>query len=133
MERSPRTINIILWIVQILMAASFVWAAWMKLFQPIDKLAVMWPWTGQIPAVTVKLTGVIDLLGGLGLILPAWLRIQPKLTSIAAIAVIVLMVCAGIFHILRGEASVTGANVVFAMMAAFVAWGRLKKAPITSG
>ncbi|MBE7174682.1 MAG: DoxX family protein, partial [Williamsia sp.] len=80
-QQKPATVlNIVLWIVQLLLAATLVWAAGMKLVQPIDKLAAMWPWTGQIPAALVRLTGIPDLLGAIGLILPAFLRIRPQLT-----------------------------------------------------
>lgn len=123
-------LHIALWVIQVLLAATLVWAAGMKLFQSIDKLAAMWPWTGQIPATLVKLTGIVDLAGAIGLILPALLRIRPQLTPIAAGCIIALMVCASIFHIVRGEASVIGFNIVFALLAAFVAWGRFTKAPI---
>jgi hypothetical protein len=101
-----------------------------EIIQPTEKLAAMWPWTDQVPAALVKLTGMVDLLGAVGLILPSLLHIQPKLTPIAAIGVIVLMLCASIFHIVRGEASLIGVNIVFAAIAAFVAWGRFKKVPI---
>jgi len=131
-QTSSRAIHIALWVVQLVLAASFVWAAWMKLFQPIDRLSAMWPWTGQAPTALVKFTGIVDFLGAMGLILPSLLRIQPRLTPIAAMAIIVLMLCASAFHIMRGEASVIGVNIVFAIMAVFVAWGRWIKAPIAS-
>lgn len=54
------------------------------------------------------------------------LRIKPRLTFVTAIVVIVLMVCASIFHIARGEALVIGTSFVFALLAGFVVWGRLK-------
>jgi hypothetical protein len=125
-QKGSKVLLITLWAAQILLAATFMWAAGMKLFQPIEKLAMMWPWTGQISPVLVKLTGVVDLLGALGLILPSLLRIKPDLTHIAAIGTIALMVCASIFHIVRGEASAIGVNIFFAIIAAFIAWGRLK-------
>ncbi|MBD2756651.1 DoxX family protein [Spirosoma validum] len=131
-QKSFTVMHVILWVVQIILAASLVWAAWMKLAQPIDNLSTMWPWTGQIPATLVRLTGIVDLAGAVGLILPSLLRIQPTLTPIAAVALIVLMLCASIFHIVRGEASVIGVNVVFALLAAFVAWGRFTKVPIAT-
>ena len=127
-KQPSRAINIALWIAQILLAASMVWAASMKLFSPIDKLSAMWPWTAQVPVWLVKFTGVIDMLGAAGLILPALLRIKPVLTPIAAICIIVLMVCASVFHISSGEASVIGVNIVFAVLAAFIAWGRFREA-----
>lgn len=124
--------HITLWLAQVVLAIVLGWAASMKLFQPIEKLSAMWPWTGQIPVLLVKLSGIVDLIGAIGLILPALVRIKPQLTPIAALGIIVLMVCASIFHIARGEASGIGVNIVFALIAAFIAWGRLTKAPITS-
>jgi putative oxidoreductase len=72
----------------------------------------------------VKLTGILDLLAGLGLVLPGLFRIQPKLTVYAAYGIIALMIAASIFHISRGEASLIGVNIFFLAVAAFVAWGR---------
>jgi len=130
METPSKALNATLWIAQVLLAITLIWAASMKLFQPIEKLAVMWPWAGQVSPALVKFTGIVDLLGGLGLILPALLRINPKLTPIAALGIIALMLCAGIFHISRGEGAMIGPNVVFALIAGFIAWGRFRKAPI---
>lgn len=124
--------KISLWAAQLLLAAGFIWASMMKLFQPIEQLSAMWPWTGQVPLALVKFTGIVDLLAASGLILPSLTRIQPKLTPITAIGIIALMLCASIFHISRGEASVIGINIIFALIAAFIAWGRFKKAPVTS-
>ncbi|GAB3977912.1 DoxX family protein [Spirosoma terrae] len=127
---SSNVVHIVLWVVQVILAVSLIWAAWMKLVQPIEQLATMWPWAGQVPVALVKMTGIVDLLGAAGLILPSVLRIQPKLTPMAAISIIILMVCASVFHIMRGEVALIGVNIVFAILAAFVAWGRLTKAPI---
>ena len=74
---------------------------------------------------------MLDLAGGMELILPSLLRIQPRLTPLAAVGIFVLMICASVFHILRGEASLIGVNIVFALMAAFIGWRRLRKAPIS--
>jgi len=126
-QKSSKALHIILWIVQIILATSFIWGGFMKLFIPVEKLSAMWPWAGQISPVLVRITGIIDLTGAIGLILPSLLRIKPILTPISAIAIVILMICASLFHIARGEASQIGANIVFAMLAAFIAWGRLKK------
>lgn len=125
-QKSSKAMNIILWIAQVFVAAGFIWIATIKLFQPIEKIAAMWPWTGEAPSLMVRLLGVVDLLGGLGLILPTLLRIKPRLTAFTAIAIIVLMVCASIFHIARGEGAVIGFNIFVAVIAAFIAWGRMK-------
>ncbi len=83
----------------------------------------MWPWTAENAAL-VKLTWVLDLLAAMGLILPILLRIQPKLTVYTAYGIITLMVAASVFHITRGETSQIGINIFFAIIAAFIAWGR---------
>lgn len=130
-QKSSKAFHVILWIAQVVLASTLIWSSTMKLFQPIGKLSAMWPWAGQVSLAFVKLTGLIDLLGAVGLILPALLRIRPKLTPVAALAIIALMICASIFHISRGEASSIGVNIFFAIIAVFIAWGRFKKAPIS--
>jgi DoxX-like family len=122
-QKQSTTLTIALWAMQGLLAVSMLWAASMKLFQPLEKLAQMWPWTAN-HEVLVKFTGIVDLLGGFGIIAPTLFKIKPRLTVIAAWAIILLMICASVFHILRGEASLIGVNIVFAIMAGFVAWGR---------
>ena len=121
-----KSVNALLWIAQILVAVTLAWAAFVKLSQPIEVLETMWPWTGQIPPVYVRLTGIIDLLGALGVILPSLFRFKPVLTPVAALGIVLLMLSAIVFHISRGEASQIGFNVVFALMAAFIAYGRFK-------
>lgn len=123
--------NVVLWVAQGLLAAAFIWAGAMKLIQSPAKLAEMWAWTAEHP-VLVKFTGVMDLLAGMGLILPALLRIRPQLTIYAALGTIVLMIAAGIFHLSRGEASQVGANIFFGLLAVLIAWGRWKRAPLTA-
>jgi len=130
-RKTSKILNVTLWVAQVVLATGFVWAAVMKLFQPADQLAAMWPWTAE-HLVLVKLTGVLDLLAGIGLILPALFRIQPKLTIYAAYGTIALMIAASAFHIARGEGSLIGVNIFFAAVAVFIAWGRQKKAPIAS-
>lgn len=121
--------NTILWIAQAVLSLGFIWAGLMKLFQPADKLAAMWPWTIDNPQL-VTLTGVLDLLAGVGLVLPALFGIQPRLTVFAAYGTIALMIAASVFHVSRGEASEIGVNIFFAMIAVFIIWGRTSKGTI---
>lgn len=125
-EKPAKALNIILWGAQILLSLCLIWASWMKWFTPAEELAGMWPWTGDVSSGFVKFTGIIDLAGGLGLILPPLLKMNRKLVPLAAIGIIVLMICAGIFHISRGEADTITPNLIFALIAAFIAWGRSK-------
>ncbi|MCF0074066.1 DoxX family protein [Dyadobacter sp. CY261] len=125
-KKNSKTMHITLWIVQSLLSVTLVWAAYMKLFESPEALAAMWQWTGQVSPMFVKLTGIIDLLAGIGLILPAWLRIRPALTFVTAACVVLLMLCAMLFHLSRGESPVF--NLFFGLLAAFVAWGRQERA-----
>jgi hypothetical protein len=124
-QKAAKMWNAACWAAQVILSVSFIWSAGMKLFYPADKLAEMWPWTGE-HAGLVKLTGVVDLLAGLGLVLPALLGIQPRLTTYAAYGTIVLMIAASAFHFARGEGSQIGVNVFFLVFAIFIAWGRSK-------
>ena len=88
------------------------------------------PWAAQVPEALVRFIGVAEVLGAVGLILPSLLRIQPKLTPIAAVGLALVMLFAVVFHISRGETPMIGMNFILIAIAAFIAWGRFKKAPI---
>jgi hypothetical protein len=125
-QKTSGTINVILWIAQVVLAGTFLWSAAMKLLQSTDSLAETWAWAAGNTAL-VKITGILDLLAAIGLVLPALLRIRPQLTLYAAYGILALMVAASIFHIARGEASQIGINIFFALLAGFIAWGRQQK------
>ncbi len=127
---SSKALHITLWIAQVLLAGMFIMSGFMKVSQPIDQLSQMLPWASQVPAGLVRFIGISEVLGGLGLILPSLLRIKPVLTVWAALGLATVMVFALLFHISRGEFSAIGMNLVIALIALFIAWGRTKKAPI---
>ena len=116
--------NIALWIVQGLLAAMFTMAGIMKSTQPKEKLAANMPWVNDYSATQVKLIGILELLGGLGTIIPWATGIAPILSPIAAAALGLTMVGAGIYHIGKGEYKETGFNAVLLLLCAFVAYGR---------
>lgn len=84
----------------------------------------MWPWAGEVSPILVRFTGVVDLLGGLGLVLPPWLGMNKKLVLLAAVGIVLLMISASVFHISRDEGYQIGFNVIFALLAGFVIWAR---------
>jgi uncharacterized membrane protein YphA (DoxX/SURF4 family) len=116
--------NVVLWIVQGVLAAMFALAGVMKAFQPKDKLAGRLPWVEDFSQPTVRLIGIVELAAALGLILPAATGIAPILTPLAASGLAVVMVLAAITHGRRKEPSGIGFNAVLFLLAAFVAWGR---------
>ncbi|MBL7898275.1 MAG: DoxX family protein [Crocinitomicaceae bacterium] len=122
-QKTSKTVNIILWIAQGLLALTFIWAGFMKIVKPED---LPFPWVKE-NANLVLFTGVIDLLAGIGIILPTILRVKIKLTIFTAYGIIVLMIAASIFHISRGEVKDIGFNIFMLLVAVFVAWGLQKK------
>jgi uncharacterized membrane protein YphA (DoxX/SURF4 family) len=123
--------HILLWVTQVLLACAFGMAGVMKSTQPVDALAQAGlAWTSQVPLALVRFIGVSELLGAIGLILPAATKIRPSLTPLAALGLLTIMILAMAFHLSRGEVQATPINIVLGGLAAFVAWGRTKKAPI---
>ncbi len=123
--------NIVLWIVQILLAFAFLGAGVSKTFMPIEQLSAQMPWVLDVnPLLMVRLPGIAEILGALGLILPSATRIQPKLTVWAAYALALVMALAAGFHLMRGETADIVPNLVLLALSLFVAYGRSKLAPI---
>ena len=119
-RKASKTINIFLWIAQGFLALTMIWGGFMKIFLP-EVLPFAWV---KENANLVLFTGMIDLLTGIGIVLPSLLRIQTKVTVLAAYGIVSLMIAAMIFHIARGEVKDIGFNVFLLATAVFVAWGR---------
>lgn len=119
-----------LWGVQALLAFAFFAAGAMKATTPLPDLAAAMPWVGQAPAWLPRFIGVSEILGAVGLILPAALRILPVLTPVAAGALALVMVLAMAMHASFGEWGALAPNLVLLGLAVFVAWGRSTKAQI---
>ena len=116
--------NIALWVVQILLAVAFLGSGLMKLTQPKEKIATSMAWAADFSPTAIKLIGLVEVLGALGLVLPAATGIAPILTPLAAVGLALVMVGAAITHARRGESQMIVVNVVLLLLAAFVAWGR---------
>jgi putative oxidoreductase len=125
-----RALNVALWAAQLALAVFFGYAGLLKIAQPISVLAEAFVWPAHVPAPLVRFIGISELSGALSLILPAVTRIRPGLAPLAGTGLAVLMVCAAIFHIARGELASLPTNIALGALAAFVAWGRFTRAPI---
>ncbi|OAF00736.1 hypothetical protein AYJ54_31255 [Bradyrhizobium centrolobii] len=125
-----RALRIGLWTAQVLISFVFTSAGLVKLLTPIPQLAAMMPWAGEYSETFVRAIALIDLAGGIGILLPALTRIMPRLTVLAALGCAVLQIFALVFHVSRGEAPVTPLNLVLLALSVFVLWGRGRKAPI---
>ncbi len=118
-----------LWTAQIVGAIFFVYTGILHFIVP-EGLPGPFEWMYDLSETMHFITGAAEILGGLGLVLPAVTRIQPKLVALAAGGLALLMVGAVVYHIGRGEYSNVGSNVVWILVMAFVAYGRGKALPI---
>jgi uncharacterized membrane protein YphA (DoxX/SURF4 family) len=116
--------NIVLWVLQGLLAAVFLMAGVTKVSQPKDKLVKQMGWVEDYSDNAVKGIGAVEFLAALGLILPAATGIATILTPLAAAGLVLTMILAGIVHVRRGEQSKLPINIVLLILAAIVAWGR---------
>ncbi len=122
-----KALHIGLWVAQILLALAFLAAGLGKLLTPIEELAKQTPYVTGAMGPLVPFIGVMEVLGAIGLIVPAATRIKPILTPLAAVGLMTVMVLAAITHIVRAEYAMIAPNLVLGGIAAFVAWGRMKK------
>ena len=95
--------DIALWIVTGILAAAFIAAGLMKAFVPKDKLATNLAWTADYSAGTVRIIGIAEFLGTIGLVLPWLTGIFPILTPLAALGLVIIQALAIPVHIRRGE------------------------------
>ena len=120
-----------LWIVQALLALLFLFAGGTKLVLPLDVLTSMGSSNQiQLPGLFVRFIGVVEVLGGLGLILPGLLRIKPGLTPLAAAGLVIVMIGAVALTLASGEVASAIVPLVTGLLAAFVAYGRWRLAPL---
>jgi len=123
--------NIVLWVVQILLALAFLMAGGMKVSQPGEKLRKAMSWTAHVSIGSVRLVGILEILGALGLILPAVTGILPWLTPVAAIGLVLTMIGAAIVHIRLKEFSRLGVPLVLFLLALFIVYGRFMVSPLS--
>jgi hypothetical protein len=112
--------NAALWTVQTLLALLFLFAGGMKLVMPLEALQGPVP----LPGWFMRFIGVVEVLGGIGLILPALLGIRPGLTPLAAAGLVVVMIGATAITAMGGDVAMSPIPFVVGLGAAFVAYGR---------
>lgn len=122
--------NIALWVVQALLAIAFLMAGFQHGFQPLDKLANSIRWVRDVPPALVRVIGVSELLGGIGIVLPALTGVLPWLMPSAGAGLMLVMGSASFFHVSRREYSAVAMTGVLFALAAFVAYGRWVLVPV---
>jgi putative oxidoreductase len=119
--------NIVLWILQALLAAAFLAHGLLFLFPPPEIAAMM---NASLPRWFQLFLGVAEILAAVGLILPGLTRILPWLVTWAAVGIMIVMVSATIYHVVRGEIGSAATTLLLLAMAAFVAYMRHRVLPI---
>jgi hypothetical protein len=115
-----------LWIVQGLLALIFLFTGGMKLILPLEVLTKQMP----LPGLFARFIGVAEVLGAIGLILPGLLRIRPGLTPLAAAGLVIIMIGATVLTLAGGGVALALIPLVVGLLAAFVAYGRWRLAPL---
>ena len=117
--------NVVLWIIQVLLALLFLFAGGIKLVLPIAEMTKQM----ALPGLFLRFLGVAEVLGALGLILPGLLRIRPGLTPLAAAGLTLIMIGATVLTLKSGGGALALSPLVTGILAAFVAYGRWRLAP----
>lgn len=116
--------NVVLWMVQGILAFAFVTSGRINAFAHEQAYPNM-TWVHSLPSALVTFIGICELAGAVGVILPWAIGIQPRLTPVAAVGLASIMVLAIGYHLTRGElSSVVIANLILLSLSLFVAWGR---------
>jgi uncharacterized membrane protein YphA (DoxX/SURF4 family) len=121
--------NVVLWIVQVLLALAFAAHGWMMLFPPPGVAVQM---DANLPRWFSLFIGVAEVAAAIGLILPGLTRVMPFLVTWAAIGIAIIMVSATGYHAVRGEYSGSATTFVLLLMALFIIYGRTRLKPIAA-
>jgi uncharacterized membrane protein YphA (DoxX/SURF4 family) len=119
--------NAALWVLQVLLAVVFAAHGWMLLFPPPDLLVIMNEEMGEPFRLFL---GAAEVLGAIGVVLPALTRVMQWLTSVSAACLGFVVLSATVWHLARGEFSSALITAVLTVMAVGVAYGRWRVRPI---
>ena len=119
--------NVVLWVLQVLLAVAFFAHGVMMVVPPVEVAVQV---NASLPRWFQLFLGVAEVLAAVGLILPGLTRILPWLVSGAAGGIIIVMVSATGYHVVRGEVSSAVITLILLVMAAFVAYMRSRVLPI---
>jgi len=121
--------NILLWVLQVLLAVVFIAHGLLLLMPPPDIAAQM---VMSLPRSFWVFLGVAEVAAAIGLTLPGLARVKPWLVAWAAGGIMIVMISATIYHVMRNEISSAVVTFVLLLMATFVAYMRLRVMPIAA-
>lgn len=122
--------NIVLWILQVLLALLFLFAGGTKLVMSAEALTQpTTPNQVMLPVAFLRFIGVCEFLGGLGLVLPGLLKTRQYLTPLAALGLAIIMIGAVVFTVVGGAIPVALVNLVIVLLLLFIAYARWRVVP----
>jgi DoxX-like family len=121
------SMNVLLWVVQVFLAVAFLAHGCLMLFPPA---AIVDQMNASLARGFQLFIGVAEVLAAVGLTLPGLTRIQPWLLPCAAAGLMIVMISATIFHLMRGEVSSAIVTAVLLLLSTFVAYMRWRVMPI---
>jgi len=119
--------NVTLWILQVLLALAFLAHGLLFLSPPPEVAEQM---NASLPRWFQLFLGVAEVAAAVGLILPGLTRIQPRLVPLAAVGIVVVMIGATVWHLVRREWSSAVITFVLLAMATYVVYARWRVLPI---
>ena len=119
--------NILLWVLQVLLAIAFFAHGLLFLNPPADVVEQM---NASLPRWFQLFLGVAEVLAGVGLTLPGLTRILPWLVTWAAVGIGIVSASATVYHVVRNEISSAVITLVLLVMAGVVAYMRSRVMPI---
>jgi uncharacterized membrane protein YphA (DoxX/SURF4 family) len=117
-----------LWILQILLGLLFLFSGSMKFVMSVAEMTKDIPW---MPGWFLHFIGVMEILGGFGLILPSLLRIRPGLTPLAAACLVIIMIGATVITVSVMGVGAAITPLIVGILCVFVAYGRWRLAPLS--
>jgi uncharacterized membrane protein len=118
------SMNVVCWVGQVVLAALFGMSGLSKVVQPKEKLAGSYPWMQTFSQGTVRFIGVMEILGAIGLIVPAATGVDPGLTPVAATGLAVMMLLAASLHLHRRELAAVAFTTLLLVPTALIAAAR---------
>jgi uncharacterized membrane protein YphA (DoxX/SURF4 family) len=123
-RRQSGRLNIALWVAQVVLALLFLFSGVMKFIMPVEVMTQHTPFSGSF----FHFIGVVEVLGGLGLILPWLLKIRPMLTPIAAAGLTIVMLGATVLTAMTMSVAAAIFPLVVGIACGFVMYGRSSRA-----
>jgi hypothetical protein len=126
LAKAVKTVGFWLWTVQVLLAAVFLFAGGLKLVLPIEMLKG----PVALPGAFLRFLGTAEVMGAFGLILPGLFGIRPRLTTLAASGLLIIMIGATTISLIFGGVSMAELPFVVGLLATFLVYGRTRLAPL---